>query len=70
MRSDDKIPFAERPVCSIRQAADATGLSRSTIYQQIADKQLLTHKLGRRRLVDVASLLALVGADRNDRRKT
>ena len=60
MRSD-KIPFAERPVCTVRQAAEATGLGRSTLYQRIADQQLQTHKVGRRRLIVVKSLLALVG---------
>ena len=63
MQSSDKIAFAERPTCTIRQAAEATGLSRSSLYQRIADDQLLTHKIGRRRLVNVKSLLALVGAD-------
>jgi excisionase family DNA binding protein len=65
MRSDEKIRFSERPTCTIREAADATGLSRSTLYQRIADEQLLTTRVGRRRLVLVASLLALVGADRS-----
>ena len=63
MRSSDKIHISERVTCTIRQAAEATGLSRSTLYQRIADDQLLTHKIGRRRLVNVKSLLALVGAD-------
>jgi excisionase family DNA binding protein len=64
MQSDDKLKFSERPTCTIRQAAEATGLSRSTLYQRIADDQLQTTRVGRRRLVLVSSLLALVGADR------
>ena len=64
MRSDDKILFSERATCTIRQAVEATGLSRSSLYQLIADERLLTTKVGRRRLVIVSSLLALVGADR------
>jgi excisionase family DNA binding protein len=63
MPSSDKIAFGDRPTCTIRQATEATGLGRSTIYQRIADEQLLTHKVGRRRLIVVKSLLALVGAD-------
>ena len=70
MRSDDKIPFEERPTCTIRQATAATGLSRSTLYQLIADELLLTKKVGRRRLINVPSLLALVGADRIQHRAT
>ncbi len=38
MRSEDKIPFVERPTCTIRQAIEATGLSRSTLYQLITDE--------------------------------
>ena len=64
MRSSDKIAFADRPTCTIRQATEATGLGRSTIYQRIAEEEMLTHKVGRRRLIDVKSLLKLVGADR------
>jgi excisionase family DNA binding protein len=63
MPSSDKIAFGDRPTCTIRQATEATGLGRSTIYQRIADEQLLTYKVGRRRLIVVKSLLALVGAD-------
>lgn len=62
MPSSNKIAFGDRPTCTIRQATEATGLGRSTIYQRIADEQLLTHKVGRRRLIVVKSLLALVGA--------
>jgi excisionase family DNA binding protein len=64
MQSTDKIAFGDRPTCTVRQATEATGLGRSTIYQRIAAKELATHKLGRRRLIDVKSLLKLVGAGR------
>jgi excisionase family DNA binding protein len=67
MPLSDKIAFGDRPTCTIRQATEATGLGRSTIYQRIADEQLLTHKVGRRRLIVVKSLLALVGADPSTR---
>jgi predicted DNA-binding transcriptional regulator AlpA len=36
MQSSNKIVFADRPTCTIRQAAEATGLSRSTLYQRIS----------------------------------
>jgi excisionase family DNA binding protein len=47
--------------CSIKDAVAATGLSRSTIYNLIADDRIATVKIGKRRLVQVASLKALTG---------
>lgn len=38
-----------------------TGLGRTKIYELIGDGQLTTTTIGRRRLVIVQSLLALVG---------
>lgn len=46
--------------CSIQDAAKATGLSRSSIYNLIAAQRIATTKVGKRRLVQVASLEALV----------
>lgn len=58
----EAIPFAQRLSCSIDEAVQVTGLGRSTLYNRIADGQLSTKTVGRRRLVSVPSLLALVGA--------
>jgi excisionase family DNA binding protein len=54
------IPFTERPSCTIQQAAQAAGLSRSTLYLAIGDGRLKSTLVGRRRLVSVPSLVALV----------
>jgi len=57
------IPFDQRPSCTMREACRATGLSRTTLYERMAAGDLKTTTVGRRRLVNVPSLLALVGAD-------
>jgi excisionase family DNA binding protein len=59
----DDIPFEQRPSCTMREACRATGLSRTTLYERMAAGELKTKTIGRRRLVNVASLLALVGTD-------
>jgi excisionase family DNA binding protein len=59
----DDIPFRQRPSCTMREACRATGLSRTTLYERIATEELKTKTVGRRRLVNVASLLKLVGDD-------
>jgi excisionase family DNA binding protein len=51
-----------RLVYSIREAAQATGLSRATLYRLISDGRLKTVKVGARRLVPVAALTALLDA--------
>ncbi|MDE2471308.1 MAG: hypothetical protein KGL35_21890 [Bradyrhizobium sp.] len=60
--TENHIPFAERPSCTIQEATQATGLSRTTLYEKIALGELSTKTVGRRRLVNVPSLLVLVGA--------
>jgi excisionase family DNA binding protein len=57
------IPFAERPSCTVQEAIQATGLSRTTLYEKIAAAELISKTVGRRRLINVPSLLALVGGD-------
>jgi excisionase family DNA binding protein len=51
-----------RLVYSIQEAAQATGLSRATLYRLISDGRLKTVKVGARRLVPVAALTALLDA--------
>jgi excisionase family DNA binding protein len=56
------LPFAQKATCTVEQARQATGLSRTFIYERIADGKLRSVTVGRRRLINVASLLSLVGA--------
>lgn len=62
----DEIPFRERLSCTIGQACEATGLGRSKIYMLMGEGLLKTTRVGRRRLVLVGSLLALVEPPRTN----
>lgn len=50
----------ERRALSIKEAAEACGLSRATMYRLLNDGKLTTIKVGARRLVPVASIDALL----------
>jgi excisionase family DNA binding protein len=54
------IPFAERLTCTISEACEVTGLGRTKLYELIGDGHLSTITVGRRRLVEVRSLLSLL----------
>jgi excisionase family DNA binding protein len=54
------IPFAERLSCTIEEACEATGLGRTKLYELMATGQLVTTTVGRRRLVIIRSLFALL----------
>ena len=54
------IPFAQRLTCTIAEACQATGLGRTKLYELIGDGHLGTTTIGRRRLVLVSSLRALL----------
>jgi excisionase family DNA binding protein len=56
------LPVAQRGTVSVRTACDYSGLSRSTIYELIASKELDSTLVQGRRLIRVPSLLRLVGA--------
>jgi hypothetical protein len=62
-KSTEIIPFWQRPSCTVREACQATGLSRTTLYERMGTEELKSKTIGRRRLVNVPSLLALVGAN-------
>jgi excisionase family DNA binding protein len=57
-------PFAERVICTIAEACDASGLGRTKIYDLIKAGDLKTITIGRRRLVLVNSLLNLLAPTR------
>ncbi|OSJ30768.1 helix-turn-helix domain-containing protein [Bradyrhizobium japonicum] len=59
-REARSLPFAERLSCTIDEACEATGLGRTKLYELIGSGQLVTTTIGRRRLVMVRSLLALL----------
>jgi len=54
------IPFAQRLSCTVAEACEATGLGRTKLYELIGEGQLHTTTIGRRRLVMVHSLCALL----------
>ena len=54
------IPFAQRPACTVAEACEATSLGRTKLYELIGEGLLDTTTIGRRRLVLVRSLRALL----------
>ena len=56
-----RLPFAQRLTCTVAEACEVTGLGRTKIYELIGDGRVTTTTVGRRRLIIVQSLLALVG---------
>ena len=58
-----RVPFAQRLTCTVSEACEVTGLGRTKIYELIGHGRVATTTIGRRRLIIVQSLLALVGID-------
>jgi len=54
------MPFAQRLTCTIGDACEVTGLGRTKLYELIGTGRIVTTTIGRRRLVVVRSLLALL----------
>ncbi|WP_442895959.1 helix-turn-helix domain-containing protein [Bradyrhizobium sp. AZCC 2289] len=54
------MPFAQRLTCTIDDACEVTGLVRTKLYKLIGAGHIVTTTIGRRRLVVVQSLLALL----------
>ncbi len=54
------VPFRERPTCSIAEACAAAGFGRTKLYELLDEGVVSAIKVGRRRLVRVSSLLALL----------
>lgn len=57
----ERIPFGERPTCSVDDATEASGLSRSMIYNKMKSGEIEWTKIGARRLIKVPSLLRFLG---------
>jgi excisionase family DNA binding protein len=55
-----RIPLTGRLTCSVAEACEATGLGRTKIYALIAEGCLESTTVGRRRLIDVASLRQII----------
>lgn len=53
-------PTALKLSLSVEEAAEATSLSRATIYRRIQDRSLSTVRVGGRRLIPLASLEAML----------
>lgn len=60
----DKIPFEQRLSCTIAEACEATGLGRTKLYSLIDAGALRTAMVGRRRLVLMESLRAILKPSR------
>ena len=54
------MPFAQRLTCTIDDACEVTGFGRTKVYELIGAGRIVTTTIGRRRLVVVGSLLALL----------
>jgi excisionase family DNA binding protein len=54
------LPFAQRLTCTVDDACEVTGLGRTKLYELIGAGRTVTTTIGRRRLVVVRSLLALL----------
>jgi hypothetical protein len=61
--SVSQIPFRERLWCSVFDACQVTGKGRTNFYKKIASGQIVSKKVGARRLVSVRSLLEQYGED-------
>jgi hypothetical protein len=57
----EHIPFGERLTCSVNDATEASGLSRSMIYNKMKSGEIEWTKIGTRRLIKVPSLLRFLG---------
>jgi excisionase family DNA binding protein len=57
------IPFRDRVFCTINEAAEATGSSRSKIYEWIRHQRIRVVRMDGRTKVVIASLLELAERD-------
>jgi excisionase family DNA binding protein len=53
----------ERRYCSVKECAEALGLSTATVNRRLRDKSIPSQKLGYRVLIPIAFIEGLVSAD-------
>ena len=58
-----EVPFMQRPTCTIKEACKASGMGRTKFYELIKGGELKMISVGRRRLVQVPSLLKFLRLD-------
>jgi excisionase family DNA binding protein len=58
--SSPHAPTVQQVAYGIREAADVLGISRSSVYKLIKEKQLSVVKLGKRALIPVREIQALI----------
>lgn len=61
-----EIPFMQRPTCTIKEACKAAGMGRTKFYEIIKNGDLKIISIGRRRLVQVPSLLKFLKIEIDD----
>jgi excisionase family DNA binding protein len=66
--SSVEIPFMQRPTCTIKEACKASGMGRTKFYELIKGGELQMISVGRRRLVQVPSLLKFLRLDHHSSR--
>ena len=59
--AEPPMAFGERLTCSVAEASQAVGLSRSKLYELMSGGEVQSVTIGRRRLVSVSSLMRLTG---------
>jgi excisionase family DNA binding protein len=64
-RAPIDVPFMRRPTCTIKEACKASGMGRTKFYELIKGGELKMISVGRRRLVQVPSLLKFLRVDVN-----
>lgn len=67
---DCEIPFMQRPTCTIKEACRAAGMGRTKFYELIKGGELKVVSVGRRRLVQVPSLLKFLKLEPNPNDET
>jgi excisionase family DNA binding protein len=60
-----RIPFMDRPTCSVAEACHAVGIGKTTLYDLMDRRVVASTRIGRRRLINVPSLLKLLGPPGN-----
>ena len=57
-----RVPFMDRPTCSVAEACDAVGIGKTTLYDLMDRRVVESSRVGRRRLISVPSLLKMLSA--------